>query len=381
MIFNLFVLYLLIIVFLSFKGYCLNRLYYFNCILIICIVGLRGYDIGSVDTVNYVRFFLGKQMDYHDSGKEIEIGLSLFNGIFKPFVKTGWLYLLIVAIISLTPLFYIVKKISPNKHLSILLLFIVLGNIISLYFVCMRQVLGMSFLLCGIIIWLKKIRFYKVYYIVFLFIGWLFHTVIILPGILFMLFSYYNISRVFYAGIAIVSFCLGVLGVFDDFSMFLFLFSYSGGLLDLLSNYAMIEFTGNIGYLYSTFRTILCLMICLFLNKDDFSNVFTKMFLIGVTLSNAFPGFQEMYRLSGLFCVFGIITISQLASSIFGKKHYFITSNIIKLNLSAKIIFMTILMYSYFNYSSANIRLQKRMETSSATLIPYSFFWEDKYNY
>lgn len=384
MIFNLFVLYLLIVVLFSFKGYSLNRLYKFNCILIVCLVGLRGYDIGSVDTINYVRFFLGKQMDYHNSGKEIEIGISIFNDFLKPFIKTGWLYLLVVAIISLTPLFYIIRKMSPNKHLSILLLFIVIGNIISLYFVCMRQVLGMSFLMWGIVIWLKQIRFYKIYYIVLLFIGWLFHSVIILPGILFVVFSYCNISRKLYAGIAIISLGLGVLGVFDDFSMFIFLFSYSGGLLDLLSNYAMIEFTGNAGYLYPTLRTVLCCMLCLFLNGEDFSHTFTKMFLIGVTVSNAFPNFQEMYRLSGLFCVFGVITIGQLSSSIFDKKYYSFISykyNVRKLLPSIRLVFMTILLYSYFNYSSANIRLQNKIESSSATLIPYSFCWEDRYNY
>lgn len=360
----------------------MRKLYYFNCFLIICLVGLRGYDIGSVDTLNYVRFFLGKQKDYHLTDKDIEIGLSIFNGIFKPFIKTGWLYLFIVAIISLTPLFYLIKKKSPNQHFSILLLFLVLGNIISIYFICMRQVLGMSFLLWGIIIWLNKPKYYPLYYIIFLLVGWFFHSVIILPGILFIILFYFNISRTIYAGIALISFFIGVSGIFNDFSIFLFIFSYSGGLLDLLSNYATSEFTGSTGYLYPTFKTILCLLICLVCSKQDYSHVFSKMFLVGVALSNSFLTFHEMYRLAGLFTVVGVVPISAMCTSLFSKHVYkidkIVNNTVIKI---LRFILIAIVMYSYCNYYESNMKLQNKLTENNGTLIPYSFFWEDKYSF
>lgn len=382
MIFNLFVLYLLIVSFFSFKGHRMRRLYYFNCFLIICFVGLRGYDIGSVDTLNYVRFFLGQQKDYHITDKDIEIGLSIFNGIIKPFIKTGWLYLFIVAFISLFPLFYLIKEKSSNQHFSILLLFLVLGNIISLYFICMRQVLGMSLLLWGIIIWLNKPKYYRLYYIIFLVLGWFFHSVIILPGVLFIILFYFNISRKIYAGIAVLSFFIGILGVFDDFSMFMFLFSYSGGLLDLLSNYATIEFKGSAGYLYPTFRTILCLLICFVCSKKDYSHIFSKMFLVGVVLSNTFLTFQEMYRLAGLFTVFGVIPISAMATSLFGK-YIYNTDKIVRFQIIKifRFLLIAIVVYSYCNYYESNMKLQNKLTENNATLIPYYFFWEDKYSF
>ena len=257
----------------------MNRLYYFNCIFIICLVGMRGYDIGSVDTINYVNYFLERQKSYHVDGSEVELGITLFNRLLRVFCVSGWQYLTIVAIITLLPLFYLIKKYSFNIHLSILFLFIVLGNIISVYFVCMRQVLGMAFFIWAIVIWLNKSKNYIIWYVLLLAIGCFFHSVIILPGIIFLLLYYCPISRKVYVSIAIISFLLGIMRIFDNLLIFSFLF-YSGGPLERLAPYALIELSdGSGGYLYTTFRTILCIMLCLTLSKYDFSHVYpAKLF-------------------------------------------------------------------------------------------------------
>lgn len=381
MIFNVFVFYLILVFFLSLRGYMPNRLYWINCMLIMCFVGLRGYDIGSVDTINYVNYFLGRQKDYHISGKEIEQGLSIFNEIVRPFLKTGWMYLMTVSFITLLPLFYLIDKYAYNKHVCLLFLFIVLGNIISIYFVCLRQVLAFSFLLWGIILWLQKVRYRMILFLVLLGVGWFIHSVIILPGILFLCFNYVNISRGFYISMVSISYILGIMGLFDNFSMFAFLFTYSGSMLELLSNYANSEFTGSIGYLFPTFRTFLCILLCCILNKEQQGHVFMKMLLVGVVLSNAFPKFQEMYRLAGIFLLFGVVPISQMAVILYNRSAECYSAVVRKMIVPIRILFVAIILYSYCNYCASNMKLQNRITISSATLIPYSFFWEDKYNY
>ncbi|WP_366938419.1 EpsG family protein [uncultured Phocaeicola sp.] len=379
MIFNLFILYLIIVAVISFTGHKMNRLYYFNCIFIICLVGMRGYDIGSVDTINYVNYFLERQKSYHVDGSEVELGITLFNRLLRVFCVSGWQYLTIVAIITLLPLFYLIKKYSFNIHLSILFLFIVLGNIISVYFVCMRQVLGMAFFIWAIVIWLNKSKNYIIWYVLLLAIGCFFHSVIILPGIIFLLLYYCPISRKVYVSIAIISFLLGIMRIFDNLLIFSFLF-YSGGPLERLAPYALIELSdGSGGYLYTTFRTILCIMLCLTLSKYDFSHVFSKMFLVGVVLFNILPNFSEIYRLGALFVVFGVIPISKMAAMLFNKidRKIYINSALLPL----RILFVAIICYSYYNYYATNMRLENKIETSSATLIPYSFFWEDRYSF
>ena len=91
------------------------------------------------------------------------------------------------------------------------------------------------------------------------------------------------------------------------------------------------------------------------------------------------PNFSEIYRLGALFVVFGVIPISKMAAMLFNKidRKIYINSALLPL----RILFVAIICYSYYNYYATNMRLENKIETSSATLIPYSFFWEDRYSF
>lgn len=103
----------------------------------------------GADTYDYVRIFLGKSSNYESSVDTWEPLFLMYNYILSLFVGNGQLYLLISTFISLFPLYYLIKRYSYNPPLSILL-FLLFG-IYQIYFVALRQILGLAILLWGMI--------------------------------------------------------------------------------------------------------------------------------------------------------------------------------------------------------------------------------------
>lgn len=380
MIFNVIVIYLLVVCILSFKGYNLDKVYFLNCLLLIFIVGMRGYDVGSVDTLNYVNYFLGRQAFYNQSARVLEIGLPFFNEILRSVLHTGWQYLLFCACFSLLPLFYLIKKYSHNIHLSLLVLFL-LGNIISVYFVCTRQVIGMAFVLWGIILYVRKCKFRIWIFALFSIVGYLVHTAALMMSVAFICVYHINIPRWTYILTCVITFFLGAFKIFGDMSIISIIFMYTGSFFDRLANYTEgILNTETNNLLYPFIRTILGCLISLFTIDKYYKNFTVKIFLIGIVIGNVFPTFVEGYRLVGIFTIFGSICITYLYNPLF--KSYDVAGHFpIYFRVSSKYVVIFLIFYSCYKYISSNNELINGTRESMATLIPYQFCWEDNYSF
>lgn len=376
MIYIVFVSYLLVLSLYSLKNSVNKNFFWANCVLIILLVGLRSYDIGSVDTLNYVRYFLGFQHYYNTDSRELETGFIIYNKVLACIVQTGWLYLLINATVSLCPLFYLIKKYSYNIHFSLLLFFIVWGDFYSVYFVCTRQVIGMSFSLWAIILFLEKRKYYIYLFIVLSVIGAAIHTSAPLMIFLFLILFYIKIPRIVYISICVVSFVIGYLGMLQDFEIFSSIFSVTGVIFARLSNYLNANFGDHNAALYPFFRTMFGVLICIVANNKNYGSMFTKLFLVGIVIGNLFPTFHEIYRLTSLFTIFGLISGTYVLPVYCTVNDRTAFKGV--LNKMIRLLILLILLYGYYKFVYS---IQNELKYSNATLVPYEFFWEDKYSY
>ena len=150
------IIYLTIVGLFSIKRKLSKKIFYINCIIVFLIITLRGYDVGSIDTINYIDWCLGIKGSMYERGEErLEYLFVSYIHFFRTFVDSGTLFLMINATLSLFPLFYIVKKKSSNPHLSLMLFFMPLTIMHRFYFVCQRQILAVGVILLGIILFEK----------------------------------------------------------------------------------------------------------------------------------------------------------------------------------------------------------------------------------
>ena len=338
-------------------------------------IGLRGYDNGSVDTLNYVRYYLGLQDEYNYDSRGMEIGLLYYNKFLSFFHLGGTMYLTVCALVSLAPVFYLIKKFSSNPYFAFLLFVTFFDSVHAMYFICLRQVLGMACCFWGIILFIEDVKYKYIYYFIFAILGWLFHSVSPLLSIFFVLMYYVKIPRVDYLSLIVISYVVGVLaGLMTNLSSFAIVFYMFPDVFGRLSNYADVMQDGKIlGFWGAIKFNVLGALFILYAPKEESDTIFSRLSLIGIILSNMFGFFSEIYRLSGIFLVFGIIAYSSIYG---GRKHWQ------GLPIVKKILFYILLSYGIYSPASYYFRTSELGHFSSNdTLVPYEFFWEDRYNY
>lgn len=381
MIYNVFVAYLLLISILSIKYKISYKLFYINAVFTLFIYGFRSYDIGSLDTLRYVKFFLGFQGTGYET---TEYGFHVFNQILRPFLPYGWMYLFAVDLIALLPLYILIKKYSSNPHIS-LLAFYCTFRIYEVYIICTRQVIGMSFVLWAIYLFINNIKNKKKYFILLSFIGVSIHTTVLLMAIVFLFLYYIKIPRTVYISICLISYYLFYINFFENLIPILNFLGITGGSLGKFEAYVL-NFSDTTFYLHPTIRTIIGIILCISLDKDQYNSIFTKLFLMGIILTNLFSQFAQIYRLSGMFTLFGLIILPWVITSLLSKDKPLIYNQKFKINeFIAKriciIITFVIILYSYANFKYINDDLSISGFDTPTMLNPYKFFWEDKYNY
>ena len=98
-----------------------SQYYIFLSTIMIAVVGFRADDIGY-DTYNYRDYFLNPNStstfyQYYD----IEIGVSIINGIIRFIWNNVYFSSVVKATIAMVPLFLFFYRVSPNKYLSVFL--------------------------------------------------------------------------------------------------------------------------------------------------------------------------------------------------------------------------------------------------------------------
>lgn len=375
MIFVILILFYFLIFIISTKAKLNNTCYLICCTIFVLMIGLRGYDNGSVDTLNYVRYFLGMQAEYNYDSRGMEIGLVYYNKFLSFFHLGGTMYLTICALVSLAPVFYLVKKFSSNPYLAFLYFVAFFDSVHAMYFICLRQILGMACCIWGIILFVNNVKYRYIYYFALALLGWLFHSVSPLLSLAFFFLYYVKIPRIIYLSIVIISYVVGVLvGLMTNLSSFIVIFGLFPDIFGRLSNYADVIQDGSLlGFWGAIKYNVLGMLFSLYAPKEESDTIFSRLCIIGIILYNMFSFFGEIYRLAGIFLLFGIIAYP----SIYGGKKSSIRMSFIK-----KIVFYVILVYGVYS-SASHYYLSSELGhfSGNETLVPYQFFWEDSYKY
>lgn len=385
MIFIVIVTYLLLMALRTWKC-STEKGFYFSAFIIIAFVGFRGYDVGSLDTLDYVNL----AMNIGDSkyGTEnVEAGFSTFVQILEPFMIRGYVFLTVCAILAFTPLFIMIKRFSDNVHVSLLCIFLVV-SVYIMYFVCLRQTLGMAVQLSAILFFLQGKKYSRFVFVLLTIVAFSVHNTSVIIALFFLLFNYVNIKRKVFVSLLIVSYAFCIFNVLDNFSIIGSLFidnltgDDSGGAFSRIEYYLNTDFdadssTSKLNHLVVTF---ICIAHALILDDKKYNSLFTKMYLVGSVIYNMFYSFPEIYRMAGLFNIFGLVSVTFLINPL--RKET--SGGILKSRYlgTLRICIVLLFVYSYYSFTASTLnQLHNVKARTNATLIPYQFFWEDKYNY
>jgi hypothetical protein len=188
--------------------------------------GFRSRVVGGADSINYVRFFTGEQNFYNiNDTRDLEPLLMAYNAVLRVLLfNNGTLYLFVTTFIGLFFIYKMVDKYSYNKMLSVLFFFFFLDY--SLFFYALRQMLGISVYLGGLLFLLnnEKCRYKWLIYGLCCIGGYFMHTSIFIYGAVITILYFIPIKRKLYLYVAILgSAMLGIvfkqLNFMDFFNM------------------------------------------------------------------------------------------------------------------------------------------------------------------
>ena len=144
-----------------------NNNYFYVAVAIAFIFTAFRAPVVGADTYNYVRFFTGESIYYTTDKREFEPLFTAYNAILKVLLfKSGFLYMIVNAFLSLLPIYVLVKHNAYSKTLSVFWFFLMTTGI--LYFVALRQMLSLAIILGGVI-YVQRNRPYK--FAVFILLG------------------------------------------------------------------------------------------------------------------------------------------------------------------------------------------------------------------
>ena len=141
------------------------------CFITFCILGFRSYSIGS-DTSSYIEEYISG--DYFI--RSVDQGFSYFNYWLHEFGLTPRLYLMIVSLIIVLPVFAFISHYSQINKSFTVLLYLTIGNF-TFNLAGMRQSLAIAFILIGLVLFNRIERTLPKYIIVILaiYFAYMFH--------------------------------------------------------------------------------------------------------------------------------------------------------------------------------------------------------------
>ena len=141
------------------------------CFITFCILGFRSYSIGS-DTSSYIEEYISG--DYFI--RSVDQGFSYFNYWLHEFGLSPRLYLMIVSLIIVLPVFAFISHYSQINKSFTVLLYLTIGNF-TFNLAGMRQSLAIAFILIGLVLFNRIERTLPKYIIVILaiYFAYMFH--------------------------------------------------------------------------------------------------------------------------------------------------------------------------------------------------------------
>ena len=141
------------------------------CFITFCILGFRSYSIGS-DTSSYIEEYISG--DYFI--RSVDQGFSYFNYWLHEFGLSPRLYLMIVSLIIVLPVFAFISRYSQINKSFTVLLYLTIGNF-TFNLAGMRQSLAIAFILIGLVLFNRIERTLPKYIIVIsaIYLAYMFH--------------------------------------------------------------------------------------------------------------------------------------------------------------------------------------------------------------
>ncbi len=358
-----YIILILILLFFSYHEY-LNprsKIYEWAELLVILFIGLRSPTVGA-DTLDYVRYFTGHQNFYNYDTREIEIFFPIFNkilGVF--FFHNGTLFLLFNAVVTLSPVFYLINKFSSNKSLSVTFIFIGLFHI--LFFVALRQVYGFALFLCGVIAVLIEKKNKWIIYGVLTMIGFFFHESTFLFSLCYLAAYFVDLKKKTWYIIVIFAFIARFLVVNVDFSFVVEFYSfYQTTFMERTSAYFSFEKaekTLNIFSVLINFFTVI--VVVYLLTESNLKHWFSKIYLLGYCVGCILSFWPMVYRVEAPLTIPFVIVFTWILKE--------------KSKLFLSIAMYSIIIFNVLTYLKRNISYEKdgldRMHPYSITNFHY----------
>ena len=286
-----------------------NRMFHISCWVVFLFIALRSKTVGA-DTENYVDFFTGKNNEYNSDQRELEPLLLIYNGILQCISKGEVFYLLMNTFCSLWPIYYLIKHYSRSPIVSIILFFIM--GLYGTYFVALRQILSISLILVGFILYQKNENKYFRwgYFLLFAVLAYFMHTTALLVSLIFIcVFLWKKLSKKMSVILIISSFIIGYV-LKEQFYMAIFslFMQVDISAIERISYY----FEENLSFdsmniITLSLPTILALFYIRYIDNQQFNRDISKLYIIGCVLNNIFMFFAFAQRLSVAFLLFSII--------------------------------------------------------------------------
>lgn len=190
-----------------------NSSLYLAVIIMILFAGLRNISVGT-DTGNYVYFFNPMYVSA-SAQSNLEIGYVLLQTIAILISTNYWSLLMMIAIVSVIPFAYLIKKTSVNIRISFFI-YITLASYLF-FFNGARQGIAASFFAIALVFLLKRKLLWFAFWI---FIASLFHrtVIIMLPFYFILHFKYSTFRMIMFSAISFVglSFLSFFISFFDE---------------------------------------------------------------------------------------------------------------------------------------------------------------------
>lgn len=364
----IFLLILISFTLLSFKGRD-KRMFKYSCILTFLFIGLRAPIVGA-DTWDYYRFFIGVRNYYNEGVRELEPSFELYVKFMQTLLfKEGLLIMLANTFLSFVVLYFFIKKLSSYKTLSVLLFFLIGPWVI--YFVALRQILGLSLFFYGVYyVLMEKDKKWLVYFICSL-IGLTMHSSIIIVSLLYLILHFLPIKSKIIAIISIsFSFILGaIFKSLDIDKLFSFLLIGSTAATQRLDVYLeavnYIE-EQDISIYLLLCKNILAFLVFFLIPPNKINHWLSKVYFFGVCCNNLFFSVLQIDRFLAPFNIFAIIVVTWGVAQI---------PRMIGLNrIFLKLVVTVVLLYFVKNYFSFSINYDIY---DNAKMHPYDFYFED----
>lgn len=339
------------------------------CMLVAFVfIAFRAPVVGA-DTWNYVRFLTGERNFYNYDEREMEILSKTYREIICSMTSSRTLVMFINSIITLSPLYFLLKRYSSNIPLSVTTFF--LFEVYIVYFVALRQIIGYAVLLFGLLYYLneqKPIKWRWIALMGSIYIGYLFHTSIVIYGFVFVLSIYLPISkRKSYIVTILFTMLMGIVlksfSVTDFFSMYLKM-----GIVatDRIDNYLESYQEGQVELIQLATRWSVIGLFCFsYLDAKYIKHPFARILLIAIVLYNLFYTVPMIHRLVMPLAIFACILITwsdvKILKNVKQRKIYYC---------------LLILLLMYF-FRSQYIQCTEWNPYDSGRLHPYYWFFED----